>query len=244
MSSLLQMLGGARRAALAPEVQLHLISAHALLQARAEAVQLAPADADEAGLVLNACILARAARKDGKPLFDSGEAVLRAMPAEKIGFWMEKYLALCAQENPSCCTGTHEEVKDALVEDGYERLKWRVLRAFGVLPSEARAREMTDGDYLYCVLQMTLDEEERLEQLCPSCRAEAESRRCAVCGAALGERNASFDEARFEELRRGGLCADAASGTGRDGGADGRQDGACAAGADAQPEADAGADAT
>ena len=33
----------------------------------------------------------------------------------------------------------------------YERLKWRVLRYAGALPSEKRAQEMTDADYLYCL---------------------------------------------------------------------------------------------
>ena len=77
-----------------------------------------------------------------------------------------------------------------------------MLRAFGALPTEARAREMTDGDYIYCVLHMTLDEEERLEQLCPECRAQAEKSTCLCCGAPLAEVNSSFDEDRFEELRK------------------------------------------
>lgn len=157
MGRLSAIQGGARRAALKNGAELHLISAYELMQARYEAGRMADGDAETAGLALNACILARAARRDGKRLFESGEAVLRAMPAEQIGFWTRRYLALCAEENPSCCTEGHEQIMDELREDAYERLKWRVLRAFGVLPSEARAREMTDGEYLYCVLQMTLD---------------------------------------------------------------------------------------
>lgn len=238
MGRLSAIQGGARRAALKNGAELHLISAYELMQARYEAGRMADGDAETAGLALNACILAKAARRDGKRLFESGKAVLRAMPAEQIGFWTRRYLALCAEENPSCCTEGHEQIMDELRADAYERLKWRVLRAFGVLPSEARAKEMTDGEYLYCVLQMTLDEEERLERLCPSCRAEAEKGGCAVCGAPLGERNPNFDEAKFEELRRGGLCTGAASGAGGDGGKSGNADGNGAAGASADaPEA-------
>ena len=82
-----------------------------------------------------------------------------------------------------------------------------MLRAFQALPTEARAREMTRRDYLWCALNLLLDEEERLDRLCPSCRAEAESGRCPVCGATAGVREggeaASFDWERFEALRRG-----------------------------------------
>ena len=105
-------------------------------------------------------------------------------------------------ENPPCSAENRRRLGQALENAPYERLKWRVLRSFGVLPSEARAREMTDGDYLYCVLHMTLDEEERLEQLCPECRAQAEKSTCLCCGAPLAEVNSSFDEDRFEELRK------------------------------------------
>lgn len=90
----------------------------------------------------------------------------------------------------------------------YERLKWRVLRYAGALPSERRAQEMTDGDYLYCLVHELLDREETLEGLCPACRRRAEEARCSACGALLAEtaggENAGFDLARFERLKRGG----------------------------------------
>ena len=81
----------------------------------------------------------------------------RRLHAERIGHWAERYLALCAEENPPCSAENRRRLGQALENAPYERLKWRVLRSFGVLPSEARAREMTDGDYLFCVLHMTLD---------------------------------------------------------------------------------------
>ena len=55
----------------------------------------------------------------------------------------------------------------------YERLKWRVLRYAGALPSEKRAQEMTDADYLYCLVHEMLDREEAMERLCPECRTRA-----------------------------------------------------------------------
>lgn len=82
-----------------------------------------------------------------------------------------------------------------------------MLRSFGVLPGSAEARALTDRDFLRCALHLILDEEERLERLCPTCRTQAEERRCAVCGARLeacGEaENPAFDWARYERLKRG-----------------------------------------
>ena len=66
---------------------------------------------------------------------------------------------------------------------------------------------MTGRDYLWCLLNLMLDEEEELDRLCPRCRAEAERERCPVCGAEKGSVtggiNAAFDPERFEALRRG-----------------------------------------
>ena len=97
--------------------------------------------------------------------------------------------------------------KKSLEHAPYERLQWRVLKAFGALPTEARAREMTDRDYLWCALNLLLDEEEALNAFCPQCRAQAEEGCCPSCGRetggmAAGE-NAGFDMARFERMGRG-----------------------------------------
>lgn len=75
------------------------------------------------------------------------------------------------------------------------------------MPTEARARAMTDGDYLWCAVNLLLDDEETLAQLCPACRERALEARCPVCGAPtegdqVGE-NPAFDQERFEQLRRG-----------------------------------------
>lgn len=89
----------------------------------------------------------------------------------------------------------------------YERLKWRVLRYAGALPSEKRAQEMTDADYLYCLVHEMLDREEAMERLCPEYRTRAEEARCSICGAKLGETagggNPSFDMARFIRMKEG-----------------------------------------
>ena len=163
-------------------LELRPLSAYALLQARAEALRLAGEDADTAGLYANACILARAAWRDGAPAFCDAQAVLRQCPAEEM-----------------------ERLRAALQDDVQAQLRWRVLRAFGVLPTEARAREMTPEDFLYCAMQLALEEEQRLAGLCPACREAARLARCSCCGALLPVENAAFDEKRFEELKHGGV---------------------------------------
>ncbi len=82
-----------------------------------------------------------------------------------------------------------------------------MLKVFGALPTEARAREMTHRDYLWCALNLLLDEEEKLDALCPACRTEALEERCPVCGGArcdgAVEENAAFDWERYQRMKRG-----------------------------------------
>lgn len=83
-----------------------------------------------------------------------------------------------------------------------------MLRNFGALPTEPRAREMKDRDYLWCLVHQLLDREEELSRLCPECRARAEEERCPVCGRTRGSWgeggvNAAFDQDRFERMRGG-----------------------------------------
>lgn len=65
---------------------------------------------------------------------------------------------------------------------------------------------MTDRDYLWCALNLALDQEEELARLCPECRTRAEEEPCPVCGAPRGswETGGGFDWARYQELKGGG----------------------------------------
>lgn len=82
-----------------------------------------------------------------------------------------------------------------------------MLKQFGVLPGETRAKRMTNREYLYCTIQQWLDEEEKLEGLCPACRAKAAEARCSICGAPLadvdGMENTAFDMERYRRLKEG-----------------------------------------
>ncbi len=202
--------GGRRR--LEDGSELRVVPAFAVLQARREALDACGDDEQALGLWMNAELLARAVYRDGARVFADGEDLMRAVSVEQIERWTEDYAALCREENPACSEENAQKAMQALSQEDYERLKWRVLKQFGVLPGEARARRMTDRDYLYCAAQLMLDEREKLDAMCPSCREKAQRRLCPVCGEALPEENAGFDERRFEELRNAGVCETASSG--------------------------------
>lgn len=76
-----------------------------------------------------------------------------------------------------------EELLTALAADPMERLRWLVLRRFGVLPFSEQARGLSDEDFVMCGAHMVLD-------------ARGSSRG----GYDEGGVNASFDEDRFKNL--------------------------------------------
>lgn len=81
---------------------------------------------------------------------------------------------------------TLEELLSELEARPMERLRWRVLREFGVLPGSARARELSDLECLICGAHMVLDGR-------------------GTTGGSDGESavNESFDRERFDGLRGG-----------------------------------------
>lgn len=217
---------GAVRALLLPETEcdglrLVPVSAYALLQAQAEADRLAGENRAAAGLCAGACIVARTAhRKDGSRAFSSGEEALRTLSAEAIERLMQAYEQMTQAGRLTGGADEEQALLSAMEQDAQERLRWRVLRAFGVLPTEARARELTQGELVYCAMQLCLDEREELARLCPACRETARTARCVCCGAPLPEENAAFDEKRYEELKRDGVHRESAAAAHGAGGGD------------------------
>ena len=213
-AAFLKLFAGSGRRAMEDGFEMRAVPALAVLQARREAIDSCAGDEQALGLWMNACLLARAVYRDGARAFSDGRSVMQAASAEKIERWTESYAELCQEENPACSEEHARRAMQALEQEEYERLKWRVLKQFGVLPGEARAQRMTDREYLYCAAQMLLDEQEKLDAMCPSCREKAQRRLCPVCGEQIPEENAGFDERRFEELRDAGICETASSGAG------------------------------
>ena len=201
----LRLGGGPAALPLADGRCLRLLTAREVLEARRESLEL---EGDTA-LCSNACLLARALTWEGERVYPDGQAVLEALSPEEIETLAGAWAAFDRRENPGLTAPADrvEDLKAALKGLPQERLKWKVLRAFGALPTEERARAMTGRDYLWCALHLLLDEEEILDRLCPACRARAEEAACPVCGGAPGEitaeTNGAFDWERFQALREG-----------------------------------------
>ncbi len=146
-------------------VELRVLSSYALLCARAEA-----GSGEDAGLRFNCCVLARAVFCRNRQVFASGEQVMRHLSAEQVGALIEQYRELCREQD--LLGASLYEISRVLRP--IDRLRYRVLRQFGVLPTDPAARELTDGDVLLCASALEEDAD-------------------AV--------NPNFDPQRFEELR-------------------------------------------
>ena len=81
-------------------MQLRLLSALEVLQARREAEELAQNEGEKA-LCANACLLARALERHGRPVFDSGRAALAAMGVREIGALAGRWAEFDRAENPA-----------------------------------------------------------------------------------------------------------------------------------------------
>ena len=103
------ILAGADRMELENGMELRLLSALEILEARREAAQLAESQGERA-LCSNACLLARALEQseDHTPVFPDGRAVLAALTAEEIAALARKWSAFSRQCNPGPSLGEKE----------------------------------------------------------------------------------------------------------------------------------------
>ena len=126
-------LGGGRPALpLADGRSLRLLTAREVLEARRESLEL---EGDRA-LCSNACLLARALVRAGEQVYPDGKAVLEDLSPEEIenlaGLWAD----FDRRENPGLTAHPDrvEDLKSTLKRMPQERLRWKVLRAFGTCP--------------------------------------------------------------------------------------------------------------
>jgi len=101
------LLGGPSELELEDGRHLRLLSAMEVLEARREAQWLAR-DGQERALCSNACLLARAVVRDGRPAFRDGNQVLEQMTAEEIGTLAGRWSQFNAQVNPGLNAGDEQ----------------------------------------------------------------------------------------------------------------------------------------
>ena len=106
----LRILTASPRQPLPGGVQLRLLTAQEVLEARREAAQLAESQGERA-LCSNACLLARALESGEKPVFDSGRAVLAGLTVSEIAALAGRWREFDRKENPSAA-GTAEELEN------------------------------------------------------------------------------------------------------------------------------------
>ena len=94
--------------------QLRLLSAMEVLEARREAAELAAEDREKA-LCSNACLLARAVCRRGKPVYASGREVLETLTVSQIQALAARWAEFDRRENPGPATGREaaEQLKKA-----------------------------------------------------------------------------------------------------------------------------------
>ena len=106
------LLSGAERLRLSDGRELRLLSALEVMQARREAEELAAREDRERALCSNACLLARALERRGRPVFASGRDVLAGLTVEEIGALARRWSEFNREENPGLSGG--EERTEAL----------------------------------------------------------------------------------------------------------------------------------
>jgi len=105
-------------------LELRLLSAMEILEARREAAELVREDRERA-LCDNACLLARALEQKGKPIFAGGADVLKGMTAKEIGRLAGRWAEFDREENPAPEDG---EERTAALKKAWST---RLMSAFG-----------------------------------------------------------------------------------------------------------------
>lgn len=121
------------RVTLEDGMELRLLSAQEVLEARREAGELAQGT-EERALCANACLLARALEENKAPVFASGREVLEHLSAREVARLAQLWDALDRAENPSPEDG--EQEAQALKK----ALSTRLMNAFAGVCSSCLGR--------------------------------------------------------------------------------------------------------
>ncbi len=112
--------------------ELRLLSAWEVLEARREGDALAR-DTGERALCRNACLVARALERKGRPVFENGRAALDALRVEDVARLADAWAAFNRAHNPSVLDGERE------VERRKKAWSTRIMSAFSGVCSACSA---------------------------------------------------------------------------------------------------------
>lgn len=116
---------------------------------------------DSAVLAKSACLCASCLYDGLGRVFERGEEALLRLTTDEMAAVTESYARLRREDFDLCALGDADvmRLRSALERSALERIRWKVLRALNRLPSEEAVRRMTDGQYLYCYVNLLLDRE-------------------------------------------------------------------------------------
>lgn len=94
-------------------------------------------------------------------VFESAQEALVRLTAEEIGRVTSVYgeLRHTDFDIETLSKKDFDRIKSSIESSPLERMRWKVLRALGMMPGDAAAKKMTDGQYLYCYINLLIDGE-------------------------------------------------------------------------------------
>lgn len=151
------------------ELEIRLISAYdaalALSSAREMEKRLEKKGIDDsAALSHNACLTAMCLYDSLGRVFESGDEALLRLTADELSCIVSKYADMRHKDLDidSIDEDEIERLRENMESSPLSRIRWKVQKALCRLPSDASLQRMTDGQYLYCYLNLLIDEAQSL----------------------------------------------------------------------------------
>lgn len=119
---------------------------------------------DSEALAHNACLASLCLYDGIGRVFESGDEALLRLTADELAQVAQSYAELRKSDLDidSIDGADIERLREKLASSPLSRIRWKVQKAFCRLPSETAVKRMTDGQYLYCYLNLLIDEAEEI----------------------------------------------------------------------------------
>lgn len=151
------------------EFEIRLISAYDAAVCVAQSKELerrlaAKSVSDSGALAHNACLASMCLYDSFGRVFESGDEALLRLTAEELALIVSKYadMRLNDFDIDSVTPDEMERLRECMAHSPLTRIRWKVQKALCRLPSDRALQRMTDGQYLYCYLNLLIDEAEGL----------------------------------------------------------------------------------